>query len=60
MFSSQHNIASSNQHVVKRQDKENDKKNPENQKTSSYFNQVSWQAVIIRDSDTQYTVKPHS
>lgn len=40
VFSSQHNIASSNQHVVKRQDKENDKKNTENQKTSSYFNRV--------------------
>lgn len=26
VFSSQHNIASSNQHVIKRQDKENDKK----------------------------------
>lgn len=60
VFSSQHNIASSNQHVVKRQDKENDKKNSENQKTSSYFNQVPWQAVIIRESDTQYTVKSHS
>lgn len=40
VFSSQHNIASSNQHVVKKQDKENDKKNTENQKTSSYFNRV--------------------